>query len=265
MIRKSTVVPFQWPRLVERVEDCDFYHAIDLPGFGLQKGRWDLRKAPEEYFGKQSVKGKTVLDVGTGSGFICFEMEKRGANMIAFDFDGGRANRQHDLVPYHDFEKRFNHSYNDFFAMLMSGLDKMKNSFWLTHRVLKSKARVFYGDIYDCEADFGPVDIVFFGNILLHLKSPIEALNNFAPYAREKVIITEACWRNYDYESDDAICFLEASTAHEGFASWWQLTPGFLKQYLGVLGFKTFELTFHTQRWVERDWQVKHFTLVASR
>jgi hypothetical protein len=109
------------------------------------------------------------------------------------------------------------------------------------------------------------VDYVFFGNILLHLKSPVEALGTFAPYAKEKVIITEACWRDHDYESDQPICFLEASPKHDGFASWWQLTPGFLKQYLGVLGFKDFKLNFHTQRWVEREWQVKHFTLVASR
>src|SRR5262245_33825700 len=191
MIRKSKVVPFQWPRHVERLEDCDFYHSIDLPGFGPQKGRWDLRGDPEAYFGRQKLNGKTVLDVGTGSGFICFEMEKRGANMIAFDFDGGLVNNQHDLVPYHDFEKSFQSSYDDFLKLLLSGLDKMKNSFWLTHRLLQSKARVFYGDVYDCDADFGSVDVVFFGNILLHLKSPVSALNNFAPYARDKLIVTE--------------------------------------------------------------------------
>src|SRR5262245_1664122 len=100
--RRSSM--YQQPRHVERVEDCDFYHAIDLPGLGPQKGRWDLRRDPAEYFGNVDVAGKTILDVGTGSGFIGFEMEKRGANLIAFDFDSSLGPRLHDMVPFHDFD-----------------------------------------------------------------------------------------------------------------------------------------------------------------
>src|SRR5262245_3087972 len=85
--RVPQAVSWQSPRHVVRPEDCDFYHAIELPGLGLQKGRWDLRRDPAAYFGHEDVAGKTVLDVGTGSGFIGFEMEKRGASVIAFDFD----------------------------------------------------------------------------------------------------------------------------------------------------------------------------------
>ena len=43
------------------------------------------------------ARGKRVLDVGTSSGFLCFEMERRGAEVVAFDlsdeFDG-------DAVPF---------------------------------------------------------------------------------------------------------------------------------------------------------------------
>ena len=256
---------YQQPRHVERIEDCDFYHAVELPGLGLQKGRWDLRRDPAQYYGNVDVAGKTVLDVGTGSGFIGFEMEKRGASLIAFDFDSSLGPRQHDLVPFHDFQQRFGVSREDFMRMLASGLDRMKNSYWLTHRLLQSKARVFYGDVYDCAADFGPVDVVFMGNILLHLASPAQAINTFAPRAREKFIVTESCWEKLDYKSDAPICYLQAGRARRDFASWWQLTPGFLKQYLGVHGFRNFKVTFHKQRWVERSMDVKHFTLVASR
>ena len=31
------------PRQVERLEDCLFYHTMDLPGFGVVRGQWDLR------------------------------------------------------------------------------------------------------------------------------------------------------------------------------------------------------------------------------
>jgi len=31
------------PATLPRVEDCSFYHSIDLPRLGLQAGSWDLR------------------------------------------------------------------------------------------------------------------------------------------------------------------------------------------------------------------------------
>lgn len=269
MNQKTAVPVYASPRHVNGPEDCTFYHSIELPGLGLQKGSWDLRRDVDTYIGRLPVAGKTVLDVGTGSGFLCFEMEKRGANMIAFDFDASLGEHQHDIVPMHDFEERFGASREVFWAQLSSGLDRMKNSFWLTHRLLGSKARVFYGDVYDCKADFGPVDVVFMGNILLHLQSPVQALANFAPYAREAIVITENCAEKVDYKSDAAACYLvpnaERRDLASWFATWWQLTPGFLKRYLRVLGFKSFEVTFHDAHWADPPTPMPQFTVVARR
>ena len=266
-VRKSNVVPYQRPWRVERVEDCDFYHTTDLPGLGIQQGQWDIRKDVDAYIGNLDYCGKTVLDVGTGSGFLAFEMEKRGAQVIAFDFDGGNINHQHDLIPYFDFEQRFGDTYPRFFEKLLTGLDMMKNSFWLSHFLSKSKVKAFYGNVYDCEVDFGHIDYVFFGNILLHLMSPIKAINTFSPYASSKIIITEACFHEtYDYQSDEAVCFLVPGIEqNDNFASWWQLTPGFLKRYLGIHGFNKFNLSFHDALWVKSQKSIRHFTLVASR
>ncbi|MGD0955052.1 MAG: hypothetical protein ABR985_22150 [Methanotrichaceae archaeon] len=50
-VRKSKVVPYQWPRKVERIEDCGFYHTTDLPGFGIQQGQWDIRGDVDAYLG----------------------------------------------------------------------------------------------------------------------------------------------------------------------------------------------------------------------
>jgi SAM-dependent methyltransferase len=269
MSAKNAVPEYVTPRHVERLEDCSFYHTIDLPGLGVQQGSWDLRDDVEQYIGKVPVAGKTVLDVGTGSGFMCFEMEKRGANLIAFDFDARLGEKLHDVVPFHDFEKRFNQTREQFWQNLSGGLDRMKNSFWLSHRLLGSKARAYYGNVYECDADLGPIDIVFMGNILLHLSSPVQALANFAPYARETFIVTEYCAPNIDYRSDDAVCYFvpdaRRNDSASAFATWWHVTPGFLKRYLEVLGFKHFELTFHFPRWANPPNPMQHFTLVARR
>ena len=74
---------FAPPRFVDRLEDCFFYHAMDLPGFGLVPAHWDLRGRFDEYIGGVDVRGKSVLDVGTATGFLSFEAEKRGDTATA--------------------------------------------------------------------------------------------------------------------------------------------------------------------------------------
>src|SRR5713226_1761530 len=68
---------FASPRRGVRKEDCAFYHVCDLPGAGQVGHHWDLRDTIDDYLGRYKFSGKTVLDVGTASGFLTFEMEKR--------------------------------------------------------------------------------------------------------------------------------------------------------------------------------------------
>ena|SRR5687767_12615915 len=78
--------PLAPPRFVDRLEDCFFYHAMDLPGFGLVRGHWDLREKFDDYVGGVPMAGKSVLDVGTATGFLSFEAEKKGASrVLSFD------------------------------------------------------------------------------------------------------------------------------------------------------------------------------------
>lgn len=266
MRRRSTVVPFQWPRRVDDVAECEFYHTIDLPGFGTQNGQWDLRGDVDGYLGHQDFAGKRVIDVGTGSGFLCFEMEKRGADVIAFDFDGNLVDQQHDLIPYHDFEERFQTTYDEFFRKLLHGLDRMKNSFWMTHWLLGSRARVLYGDIYDPPGTetFGEVDYAFFGSVLLHLQNPLQALAVFASLAREKTIITECAINEVDDDNPVAYLAIDDSDK-QNFATWWRFTPGFFRTFLRGLGYRHFEVRFHDQSWAGEKREVRHFTIVAER
>ena len=51
------------------LEDCKFYHVIDIPGLSEPtKGIWDLRKGVDEYLGHVDFKNKTVLELGPSSG-----------------------------------------------------------------------------------------------------------------------------------------------------------------------------------------------------
>jgi 2-polyprenyl-3-methyl-5-hydroxy-6-metoxy-1,4-benzoquinol methylase len=70
------------PRFIERLEDCFFYHTMDLPGLGVVRGQWDLRGRFDDYIGGVSVAGKSVLDIGTATGFLSFESEHQGASRV---------------------------------------------------------------------------------------------------------------------------------------------------------------------------------------
>ncbi len=70
------------PRFPELAE-CLWYHTMDLPGIGMVDGSWDLRETIDNYLGRVDFAGKRCLDIGTASGFLTFEMERRGASAVA--------------------------------------------------------------------------------------------------------------------------------------------------------------------------------------
>ena len=83
---------------VEDIADCYFYHTMELPGHGVIEGRdWDLRGGVDEYLGKVDFAGQRVLEIGPASGFLTFEMEKRGAEVVSVEVTDEHG---WDFVPY---------------------------------------------------------------------------------------------------------------------------------------------------------------------
>jgi 2-polyprenyl-3-methyl-5-hydroxy-6-metoxy-1,4-benzoquinol methylase len=171
------------PLNVERPEDCFFYHRIDIPGVGEVGEQWDLRDCIDAYLGSFDFRGKRVLDVGTASGLLTFEMEKRGAEVVSFDMQDGT---QWDVVPHVSIQsdldgiRRGNREIHQ----------KLKNGYWFTHKRLGSKARVYYGDIYDLPGALGAFDVAIFGMILSHLRDPFQAIYSVSRLVKDTIIIT---------------------------------------------------------------------------
>src|SRR5436309_2145169 len=88
---------FARPRTVSSVEDCYFYHSMNIPDHGEVTGEWDLRGREKEYLGNVDLAGKTVLEIGTASGHLCFWMEHQGAEVVGYDLS---ENEEWDIVPY---------------------------------------------------------------------------------------------------------------------------------------------------------------------
>src|SRR5262249_1170514 len=138
------------PRAVTDPNNCYFYHTMDVPGHGVMRGAWDLRGGVDAYLGHVNVRGRRVLELGTASGFLCFEMERRGAEVVAYDLS---ENQDWDLVPYASPETPA------YVRQRKEQIRQLNNGWWFAHRAHRSSARVVYGSIYDVPAAVGAVDV----------------------------------------------------------------------------------------------------------
>jgi SAM-dependent methyltransferase len=247
------------PREVTSLDECLFYHTMELPGIGLVgSDQWDLRGGVDEYLGHVDFHGKRVLEVGTASGFLCFEMEKRGAEVVAYDLS---EEQSWDMVPFWGSdqdaaaERRRNH------------IRRLNNSWWLTHRILQSHARMVYGSVYEIPDGIGPVDISTFGSVLLHVRDPLLALQKAARLTTETIVVTDLVWPLPAANASlPEIISAGSKQAHDADAvsmwfypdpdtplpdqkfTWWHLSPELIVRFLKLLGFSRTRLGFHVQK-----------------
>ncbi len=253
--------PYAPPRTVTDLAECYFYHSMEIPGHGLVEGQWDLRDGVDEYCGGVDVAGKRVLEIGTASGFLCFHMERAGAEVVAYDLS---ENQPWDVVPFPDLDVAGH------LARRAAIIRMINNGWWLCHRAVGSRAKVVYGSVYEVPATIGPVDVSTFCSVLLHVRDPFLALHNGLRLTRETVVVTDIVGSRP--VADDAagrpeLPFAEFvpdfGTQHP-VDTWWFLNPRVVQAWVGALGFEDTVVTSHRQHGPlmgEREF----FTVVGRR
>jgi SAM-dependent methyltransferase len=239
--------PYAAPRH-PRLDDCDFYHVMDLPGVGRVGGEWDLRGRVDEYLGSIDFRGKRVLEIGPASGFLTVEMEKRGADVVAVEVtdDPGW-----DFVPYPAAildpvrPSRREH------------MRRIKNSFWFTRAAHDSRARLYYGDATSLPDALGHFDVAVMAAVLLHVRSPAAIIESCARRS-VTVVITDTLQRDLEGQP---VCRLHPTAQNRAFDTWWDLSTTFLQQFLDVCGYGDQTVTQHTQH--HRTGPFEFFTIVA--
>src|ERR1700730_432219 len=120
-----------WPP--PKREDCYFYHSLTLTSGQEIEGFWDIRGMFDQYIGNYQLAGKTVLDVGTASGFLAFAAERAGATVTAMD---ARTAREYAVIPFGRSAYHLNRS--EFLTRTDAFLLALKNSFWYAWHDLNS-------------------------------------------------------------------------------------------------------------------------------
>ena len=223
------------PRFIEKLDDCYFYHTMDLPGLGVIHGDWDLRGRFVDYVGGVEVSGKSVLDVGAATGCLSFEAEQKGARVMSVDMGDPR---HQAFLPFKD--KLYYRDYESFIFYHTNTVERWKNAYWLCHRLLRSKAEVFYGNIYDLPPDLGMFDVAIIGAVLEHLSDPITALASISRLTKETMVLVTPL-----LQTDEKVARFEGSADNpDQDYTWWTYSVGLYKEVLAMLGFQIASLTY---------------------
>jgi len=245
------------PRYVESPADCFFYHTMDLPGLGEVRGHWDLRGRFNEYIGGVDLADKSVIDIGAATGFLSFEAEKSGAaRVLSFDIADPR---QQDFLPFKD--KLYSRDPARWAKEYGAEIEQWKNAYWLCHRLLDSKAEVYYGNIYELPRELGQFDVAIVGSVLEHLSDQITALASIARLTKETIVIVSPM-----LQTEERIASFGALADHpENDFTWWIYSVGVYREIFKMLGFSIAGIT-HAQYYYHHGerFETRH-TIVAVR
>jgi SAM-dependent methyltransferase len=150
--------------LLDQAEARGWYHAIELAPGRVTKGFFDLRPYVQRYGLPERMDGLRALDIGTWDGFWAFEMERRGADVVAIDLGW---DRDLDWPP-----RRRPETFPE---------EPRGAGFRIAKEILDSRVERVEISVYDATPEeLGSFDLVFCGSVLMHLRDQLLALERIA-------------------------------------------------------------------------------------
>ncbi|WP_442755014.1 class I SAM-dependent methyltransferase [Methylocystis sp. JAN1] len=216
-----------WPMVEQKA--CYWYHSMEFPDGTRVEGSWDIPDFAN-YVGYYDLRGKTVLDIGTATGYLAFNAEKAGATVTALD---AASTREFRHVPFMHAQ-----SFMDIKTAredwTQKNLIPVKNSWWYCWHKYKSNAKCVYTpipELYEWDTSF---DVVLAGAIIEHLSDPVYSIGAWCKVAKEAVIIpfTDVI------ETEDLVMRPITSWTDPNFNyAWWTLSKGLYDRIFDNCGF----------------------------
>jgi tRNA (mo5U34)-methyltransferase len=161
--------------LLDRARAMSWYHTIELTPELTTDGWFDNRPHVRHYGLPDRMDGMRALDIGTWDGFWAFEMERRGADVVALDVEH---ESEYDWPP-----RRRPAEFADF---------NRGDGFRLAKEVLGSRVQRVRCNLYEAlPENLGTFDVVFCGVVLVHLRDQLLALERFANLCHGRLILAE--------------------------------------------------------------------------
>ncbi len=194
---------------------------------------FDHRPYIDRYGLPESMAGMRALDVGTFEGFWAYEMERRGADVVALDVP---------RIQQLDWPPRIRPAEDG----------ERGDRFRIASQARGSKVRWVGASIYDAdpEALDGTFDLVFCGSVLIHLRDPALALERMAGLCHGQLILTEEYSRRLEWIPRGLLAEFKAGV----HSTWWRPTTRTWMSLVHVAGFEDvrhlgrFNMRFRGQR-----------------
>jgi tRNA (mo5U34)-methyltransferase len=199
-----------------------WYHQIEIrPGIvtpGINKSAATLGRLglPDR------CDGMRVLDIGVRDGFFAFELERRGAAVVAIDY-----------------------------------MDPAETGFPVARELLGSKVDYVVDNVYNVTAErYGTFDLVLFLGVMYHLRDPLLVLDRLWDVCNEDALLaleTQVCdsalllgdgsftsLRQIDRRLDD-LCLMQfhpGDSLHGDHTNYWSPTAACTRALMGAAGFE---------------------------
>lgn len=230
-----------------------WYHTIDLGDGLVTPGLYDYRETVSAFGFPQDMRGMTVLDVGSATGFFAFEFERRGARVVSLELP---SLRDLDRFPGQDVEASLQKIERMTFP---DGLDleskrrkdpepelyrcMLDGPFRFCHARLGSKVERCYSTIYDATGERLGVrdgfDLIFIGDVLLHTLYPLKALAALAPLSRDALVLAQILPDGP--QEPPAMVYVGGADPAEDEICWWLPNRSCWVEMLMKLGFARVE------------------------
>jgi SAM-dependent methyltransferase len=232
--------------LADRARGLEWYHTIELGQGVVTEGVYDLRPYVQRYGLPERMDGLRALDVGTFDGFWAFEMERRGAEVVAIDVEDDR---------YFDWPASRR---PDEFTLRKQGA-----GFELAKEALGSKVERDLCSVYDATPErLGTFDLVFCGSVLIHLRDQVLALERIAALCEGAFISVEA----YDrWLSLLPFAAARYRALRESSVVFWEPNLRAWREMLMTAGFRTVEQRDRFDIRARPGWKVRHVTQIARK
>ena len=183
-------------RLINLISDLYWYHTIELTENMITRGAFNHKEVLNQYGFPKSLEGMNVLDVGAADGFFSFEFERRGAkSVLAIDtnkYDGSVAidpsisKVKNYNVKYSRYQKLCE-KYSDVLNLLnITGLNQL-----IIAKDLKESNVDFRNfSIYNLDKLNQKFNLVFCGDLMIHLKNPLTAIEQLVKVTKNLCIIS---------------------------------------------------------------------------
>ncbi len=175
------------------LDECEWYHVMEIPGIDGLTGpaTFDCREDIGNILGNLDYKGKKVLNLGSITGYLSFEAERRGGDVTSIDLSVDPLEMTKKQATERDWVPRANEDWKKDLLAFMEREVLRRNAFWYAHKALNSKSRMLISHANNLPKELELHDIGIIFSVLVHIRDPFLALQRMCSHVNEKIVITE--------------------------------------------------------------------------